>query len=387
MTEFKKRLFLLILSLTFSLVTMELLLAFLYPQETMKRAYLHAPRVFIPSDILPYALKPNSRGRIVTPEFTIGIDINSHGYRGKEFEIEKSGQFRILAIGDSFTYGYGVSTAQSYPEQLVDRLRQQFGVEKIEAINAGFAACYYPDTYYLYLKEEGLKLDQDLILIGFFIGNDIDHEAIGENVWVQTDAKGLPLKIESVNSVVENGYVVANHKRWRYRFPILRNSHLVQASVAALAKFAAIVNSQVFFNHWMYRKGYLERTDEAVQKVQKLFTGMMNLAKERNIPLVVIMIPTREQCYPGEYPFNDYPYMKDYDLEKPQRIFARFFEKEGINYLDLLPFFRQEPLDQPLYYKKDLHLNRYGYEVMAQKIADYLMGHNFIRVGVQKPTE
>ena len=380
----RNRLLLLVCTIIAALATAELAIAIFWPQETFHRLLMHYPRIFSPSDLLPYALTPNSTGTLITPEFESPITINAHGHRSEPFDLEKSERFRILAIGDSFTFGYGGPAAESYPSVIAEHLRDQLHTGAIEVINAGFAACYYPDTYYLYLKEIGLGLDPDLILIGFFIGNDFDHEGAYENHWVRVDGNGFPLKIECAHSVVENGYLLAKQKRRRYRLPVLRNSHLAQALARALTSFRP--EPPMYFNHWIYRKNYLERTNTIVQKIQRLLVGISDLARGRQIPLVVVMIPAREQIYPAQYPFEDYAYMKDCDLEKPQRIFARFFKQEGIEYLDLLPLLKQEPTDQPLYYPLDAHWNRRGNEVAGRAIAEFLLERSLLKASQSVPT-
>ncbi|MFH1419530.1 MAG: hypothetical protein ABII12_14740 [Planctomycetota bacterium] len=379
----RKRLLLLVLSLVCAVAVSESALALFLPQKTINQVWMTAPAMFRSSDILPYELKPNYRGRYVKPEFVTPVEINSQGYRGEEFDVAKSGRFRILAIGDSFTFGYTGPAAESYPSLLQQNLGNALDDDSIEVINAGFAAGYFPDTYYLYLKERGLKLAPDLILIGFFIGNDIDWGEKGASTkWVRIDDKGLPLQIESEIAHVENGCWVARTRAPRYRIPFVRNSHVAQACVAGV-KFFFRPRLSSYFNLYIYRKNYLDRTNKAVQLVQSMFVAMSDLAKTRQIPLVVVMIPTREQVYPSEYPFDEYPCEEGYDLEKPQTIFARFFDEQGIAYLDLLPRLREEPADQSLYYEKDMHWNRKGNEVASKAIAEHLLKSRLIEVGTQ----
>jgi hypothetical protein len=173
MKAWRKNLSLAGLSLALSLGAVELLLAWLWPQPTMKRILQQAPQIYANSSILPYSLLANSSGRLIKPEFDTQIHINTDGYRGAELQARSDDRLRILAIGDSFTFGYGVEDAETYPARLQHHLYASGGDKQFEVINAGSAAGYYPDTYYLYLKEVGLQLKPDLIILGFFIGNDI----------------------------------------------------------------------------------------------------------------------------------------------------------------------------------------------------------------------
>jgi len=63
---------------------------------------------------------------------------NQLGYRGKETTVEKpEGIFRIVTIGESTTYGFGVNANEAYPALLEDILREEYGYTNVEVINAG----------------------------------------------------------------------------------------------------------------------------------------------------------------------------------------------------------------------------------------------------------
>jgi hypothetical protein len=69
--------------------------------------------------------------------------------------------------------------------------------------------------------------------------------------------------------------------------------------------------------------------------------------------------------------------MRDYDLEKPQRIFAEFFAANGIEYIDLLPALRAEARAAQLYFPADQHWNIRGNETASRLLADALLGEDF----------
>lgn len=348
----------------------EVSLAVFFPMPTYDRLREFAPPVFSPSHTFPYRLKPNAFGRLVEPEFKTTIRINSQGHRGGEFSPEKDGRFRILATGDSFTFGWGVNDSETYPVQL-ERALQHRSDLGIEVINAGFAACYYPDTYYLYLKNIGLDLKPDLVVLGFFLGNDVDHAALGENEWTVVDETGLPVAISTAGSMVdENGYRTATTSRRRYRYPVLRNSHLVQLAASALR--SRPINSGTSFNHWMYRDTYAQRTEDAISSVKTLLLATDRVTRDRNVPLLVVMMPAREQIRPSDYRFSEIPQMGDYDINKPQRLFSRFFEEHDIAYLDLLPLLRERFSRETLYFPRNAHWTARGNEVVGEVVAEYL---------------
>ena len=69
-----------------------------------------------------------------------GYRHNSQGYRGKSVEFHKPpGVARVLTLGGSTTYSWGVPEGSTYPELLEQRLMETGvpGFEKVEVINGG----------------------------------------------------------------------------------------------------------------------------------------------------------------------------------------------------------------------------------------------------------
>jgi hypothetical protein len=63
---------------------------------------------------------------------------NSLGYRGAETTLEKpENTFRIVTLGASTTYGFGVNANQAYPAVLQDILHDDYGLTHVEVINGG----------------------------------------------------------------------------------------------------------------------------------------------------------------------------------------------------------------------------------------------------------
>ncbi len=71
---------------------------------------------------------------------------------------------RILVIGDSFAWGYGVEETQRFSQLLETSMG-------VEVINAGVSG-YSTDQELLWLKGEGIKYETDLVIL-VFAGNDI----------------------------------------------------------------------------------------------------------------------------------------------------------------------------------------------------------------------
>lgn len=115
---------------------------------------------------LIWSLKPNYRVKIED----ILYETNSLGLRSPAVGPKKDGEFRILSLGESTTFGMRVEARQTYSAQLQKLLNQAApgggAKEKhpdYRVINAGVSA--YSSTQSLqYLKLRGLKLAPDMVL-------------------------------------------------------------------------------------------------------------------------------------------------------------------------------------------------------------------------------
>jgi lysophospholipase L1-like esterase len=96
------------------------------------------------------------------------VNVNSFGFRGKEFSLIKpDNTFRIICIGESTTFGIGSSSDEfTYPVLLERYLsgRKENSDLKIEVINAGIPS-YVSFQCYALLGLELTSLDPDLIII------------------------------------------------------------------------------------------------------------------------------------------------------------------------------------------------------------------------------
>ena len=137
-----------------------------------------------------YELQPNTKA-MDEPEwlgYQAKYTYNADGLNERfNYEVEKpSNTFRIITLGDSFTYGHYVNTEDNWPEQLEDLLNKpdikMCNFERIEVINlsmTGFDIPYLVRRY----KDIGAKYQPDLIIwfesgSGFIRLNEFLREGI-----------------------------------------------------------------------------------------------------------------------------------------------------------------------------------------------------------------
>jgi lysophospholipase L1-like esterase len=95
------------------------------------------------------------------------IALNSRGFRDTEFPAPKHPQsFRILCLGDSWTFGANVGQDMTYPSQLGELLRRNHPDKQFEVLNAGVLGySSFQGLELLKMIIEGLN--PDLVIIGF----------------------------------------------------------------------------------------------------------------------------------------------------------------------------------------------------------------------------
>lgn len=97
--------------------------------------------------------------------------INSQGFRDFEYLPEKKpGTKRIIFLGDSVVYGYGVKIEDTIAKQLEKKFRD--AGENIEVLNFGVSG-YDSVQEVEFLKELGLKFSPDLVITGYTLNDSI----------------------------------------------------------------------------------------------------------------------------------------------------------------------------------------------------------------------
>jgi lysophospholipase L1-like esterase len=96
------------------------------------------------------------------------VHINSAGFRGPEVSLGKpAGTLRVLLIGDSFTFGYGVADDSTLAVQLQREFaKASRDCPRVEVINGGVNG-YDTDQEVMFLRRVGLLYHPDVVILGF----------------------------------------------------------------------------------------------------------------------------------------------------------------------------------------------------------------------------
>ncbi len=107
---------------------------------------------------LGWVHRPHRRGQFSHPDFSVSVQINSRGLRDREYDLARNDKKRMLILGDSFGWGFGVECEERFSE-ILERKHPDW-----EVINASVSG-YATDQEYLFFKNQGIAYRPDLVVL------------------------------------------------------------------------------------------------------------------------------------------------------------------------------------------------------------------------------
>ncbi len=93
--------------------------------------------LYIPDSVRQYTLRPGARHVYATPDLSVLLAVNGDGLRGPSLADARAAGFRVLDVGDSFTFGLAIAEADSWSARLAERLRAARPGTSVSVVNAG----------------------------------------------------------------------------------------------------------------------------------------------------------------------------------------------------------------------------------------------------------
>lgn len=325
---------------------------------------------------------------------SVAVRINSRGYRGREYPWEQASGFRILGLGDSFAFGFAVEEEETY----LARLERALADRHVEVINTGLAGMG-PDNEARLLAADGPGLRPDLVLLGFFVGNDLMDALVGpRRTHLRDGAPAFPdgFLERWYRPLRRDGTIEARPLGRSYRglgLPIpfkaflRKHSHAYRFLAGRLGKLrlawqgwrrgAPAAEFNPFQPEAFCLRTYPPEFDEAWTITRAVLGDMKAWCGAHGARLAIVVIPTEAQVYPDRWAEVRRRYNlreEDFDLEKPQHMLADFARDNGIPLIDLLPTLRAaRDTGPPLYFRSDIHWTPRGHAVAADEILRQLL--------------
>jgi lysophospholipase L1-like esterase len=308
-------------------------------------------RLFIATDDphLPYVLRPG----VDTMVRGFHVRVNAEGLRGPPVTREPApGVHRVLALGDSATFGEGLAVEEAFPA-LLERDLNAAGRGRWEVLNAGVEG-YNTEAEAAYLERRGLAFDPEVVVVGFNL-NDYDYAPVLGPLGVLT---GDPTARISAHSLANHSEfllllrgLVAAVERARYR------------AAAPPPEPAPAPERFDAFDRFVsaLRKAYWRHpTDGRWQTMVDALRRLGTLTRARGIRLVIAILPDGDQIG-----------VPDPDLTPQQKVVGICAEA-GLDCLDLYAAFAAAG-DRPLFLDI-MHPNAAGQRIVARELAAHLLG-------------
>lgn len=113
---------------------------------------------------------PGWSGDVTVEGRTVTVHLNGLGLRSPEIGPRRPGELRVLCLGDSFVFGYGVADDETFPEVLRGLLADRLG-RPVVVGNAGVPG-YGTVEQALCLQRLRDDFDPDVVVPTIYIGND-----------------------------------------------------------------------------------------------------------------------------------------------------------------------------------------------------------------------
>ena len=140
--------------------------------------------LLISDQFVHHKIPPNTYIKIERSEFNYIQRSNNIGLRGPDIQLrKKTGTYRILMLGDSFTMGEGVSDNLTFSALLEEFLNSNDGAingKNVEVLNAGVDS-YCPILSFIQLTKIAPLLEPDLVIHNLDM-TDLTQEVAYRNV-------------------------------------------------------------------------------------------------------------------------------------------------------------------------------------------------------------
>lgn len=361
----KKKLVLLVISLFFALLLLEIFLRLFLPQDLNIYQY-NKDYVF---EFRPGAGLIYNQG-----DFKHNILINSEGFRDKERNYSKTNKHRVAMLGDSFVSGLEVDEPDRVSNIIEKRLNSNG--DKFEVFNFGVNG-YSTEQEFLQLKNRVINYDPDLVVLNFYVGNDQVDNYYREIFSFDNQTLSINKKRDFNQRWPRSVFYFLTGKS--YLISLLFNNYLRIKSFFTPAEFEVGAISGISFVNTSLLRDDNELSRNVWSKTNSLIILMNAFLKDRDKKFIVVIIPDRVQ--EDTLIFN--ALLENYNLSesqinrlKPQNELKKFLENSNIIYLDLLPVLEKNSSE--FHYSGDFHWNEKGHKVVADALMEKLIKEKLV---------
>lgn len=342
------------------------------------------------SNQLGWRGRPFFETTVDTDGYVHDLALNSAGMHDEEHPQSKAADtYRVLVMGDSFMRAHQVREAETSHQILEDLLNKKNDSQRFEVISAGVDA-WGTGQELLYYRSEGRLYQPDLVILMFFLGNDIDDNLPGRgrtlngrncyapffalcgdeldaSPWLY--APGIrpaigecPSGRKLLNKVL--GKIYQTSRLYSLIEPLFASARLPEAS--ALEYYAQ--ENELFDYGLQLTIELIKQLDDEVERDGAEFMTVI-------ISPASLVDFTRMDSTEREAVYQSLPFMRQAEqIDSPNQYLTEVLSDEGIRTLDLLPSFVAyiDETGEPLHFEYDKHWNAAGNRLAAETMYSWL---------------
>lgn len=323
----------------------------LYPMNPPEDALL------VEHPVRGYALQSGLSRRWARADFDVSVDLNERGQRDSAFADARRAPIRLLAVGDSYTFGIGVEASATWPERIEQALGLEATSRAVAVVNAGVPG-YSALQIRQVIEEIVPELEPDAVIFAMYASSywRVRNPYAIHGGTLITASRRRAVGLTSDGTPVTTPFLEG---RVRTLDLWLKGHFHIGARLLSLWNGG---------RHWPSGPPHPEtdlRADyePALAEIRRTHAWL----KERGIPLLLLAVNGQRED--GDFPAIESEY---------NEILRKFAARGGIPFVDPLPRLRATAEGRPIFrYPQDIHWTAAAHSIAAEMVLAELrrLGH------------
>ncbi|MEN8006037.1 MAG: SGNH/GDSL hydrolase family protein [Candidatus Krumholzibacteriota bacterium] len=333
------RLLLLVVPLSVAFVAAELILRATGDTDTEPEESLPTESrwlTVVPSPELGWIFPADTTGVFRSSGRLTPIATNSWGLRSPEVSADTTTR-RILMLGDSYTFGWGMVDEAGFVRLVEEGLRRESPQAPIECINGGLP---------------GFSLYQQLRML--------------EHVRRRTKIHAVVATISLANDPIDEKRIrrFAPDRLMEFSYD-LRDSDSVTAKLIAASRLLTLIDERTM----QLQFSLINTSGSCRDLAEESLRDLAAACRDANLPLVWVIVPRTQEIRPGRF----WRRALNGATDRMRGHFIGLAEELGVPVIDLKPVLIEVQEREDIYLPADAHWNEAGHRAVANEVLEMLM--------------
>lgn len=290
----------------------------------------------IPSAELGWAFPADTSGTFKSSGRHTPVSANSWGLRGPEVATEVSHR-RVLMLGDSYTFGWGMADSSGFVRLLEKRLNQDAPDQPVEFINGGLP---------------GFSIYQQIRMLQF--------------VRERTEIHAVVATISLANDPIDEKRIrrFAPDRLAEFSYD-LRDPDSGTARLIAASRVLSLIDERT--THLQF--SLINTGNESRDLAEESLRNLESACREAGLPLVWVIVPRAQEIRGGSF----WKQSLNGATNRLRKHFLGLADELDVTAVDLKPVLEKVQTSEETYLPRDSHWNEAGHRAVADAIVPFLI--------------